>query len=196
MASIDPGVVQQMFGEDLSLFEAVMAGMLREYADLALPTRVSLADSIARGAMMARAHKLKGSAGMLGATRVMQLAAAAENALHNERPVEVIERILCDLAAALTTLRGEAQGRLQPSPRGAISPASTAAQCADDEKLDVDIEELRELLERHNLKAVDTVSEYAPSLSRRLGVDTFERLREAIVSLEFDHAAALLRDAV
>jgi hypothetical protein len=29
-----------------------------------------------------------------------------------------------------------------------------------------------------------------------LGVDTFERLQEAIVSLEFDHAAALLRDAL
>jgi CheY-like chemotaxis protein len=66
MSSIDAGVVQQMFGDDMSLFKSLLARMLREFADLALPLSVSPDDEAARNQLKERTHKLKGSAGMIG----------------------------------------------------------------------------------------------------------------------------------
>ncbi len=37
MPSIDAGVVQQMFGDDLTLFKSLLVRLLQEYADLAVP---------------------------------------------------------------------------------------------------------------------------------------------------------------
>ena len=76
MPSVDAVVVQQMFGDDVPMFKSLMARMLREFADLALPTSASADDQSARDGLKGRAHKLKGSAGMIGATRVMRLAGA------------------------------------------------------------------------------------------------------------------------
>src|SRR3984957_19967163 len=88
MSSIDAGVVQQMFGDDLPMFKSLLARMLREFSDLALPIEVSSDDQISRSDIKARAHKLKGSAGMIGATKVMRLAGAAEVALEERRPAD------------------------------------------------------------------------------------------------------------
>jgi Response regulator receiver domain/Hpt domain len=74
MSSIDAGLVQQMFGNDMVLFKSVLARMLRDFAEFALPISVSPDDQTSRSQLQGRSHKLKGSAGMIGATRVMRLA--------------------------------------------------------------------------------------------------------------------------
>jgi PAS domain S-box-containing protein len=109
MASIDAGTVQQMFGDDLSLFKSLLARMLVEFADFALPIAVSPSDQHNLSRIQGRAHKLKGSAGMIGATRVMRLAGAVEAALQDGRTMNVVERILRQLAAALIALREETE---------------------------------------------------------------------------------------
>jgi PAS domain S-box-containing protein len=109
MASIDAGTVQQMFGDDLSLFKSLLARMLVEFADFALPIAVSPRDQTNLSRIQGRAHKLKGSAGMIGATRVMRLAGAVEAALQDGRTMNVVERILRQLAAALIALREETE---------------------------------------------------------------------------------------
>jgi len=190
MTSTDAGVVQQMFGEDLTLFKSVLAILLRDYADLALPTS-PIDDPAARGEMIARVHKLKGGAGMLGATRVMQFAGAAEKALRDDRPAEAIEKILRKLAAAITTLRDEAQPFLNQQRDAAMRPSPALHPLTNPDA--VDLQELLALLESQNLAAVDKATEYAPALAGLLGVATSERLREAIENLDFDRAAALLR---
>src|ERR1700730_1509390 len=117
MSSIDAGVVQQMFGDDLPMFRSLLARMLRDFADLALPIAVSSDDQTSRNELKARTHKLKGSAGMIGATKVMRLAGAAEVALQDGRPADLVEGILGQLALALTTLREEAAHWLEkPEP--------------------------------------------------------------------------------
>jgi CheY-like chemotaxis protein/HPt (histidine-containing phosphotransfer) domain-containing protein len=116
--SIDACVVQQMFGDDVNLFKSVLVRMLRDYSDLARPACVSLTDEAARSRLADRAHKLKGSAGMIGATRVMRLAGAAEGALLQGRAVDVVERTLQHLAAALTTLGEEAEHYFAGQPQG------------------------------------------------------------------------------
>jgi len=184
MASIDAGVVQQMFGDDLTLFRSLLARMLRDYADLAVPSSVH--DSNRRGELTARTHKLKGSAGMVGATRIMRLAGAAERALEEDRPPDVLEGILAQLAAALVALREEAQPFFESQP---AVQATTGQDAGHGPANAADIEELCALLESQNLAAVDQFTDMSQALQPLLGEAGFERLRSAVEDLDFRLAA-------
>jgi PAS domain S-box-containing protein len=193
MASIDAGVVQQMFGDDLPMFKSLLARMLREFADLALPIAVPPDDETTRNEIKARTHKLKGSAGMIGATKVMRLAGAAEIALQDCRPAEFVEGILRQLAMALTTLREEAEC-LQASPE---PDAGAGAKVVQRPNIgNADIEELCALLECQNLAAIDKFELISPSLSGLVGAVRFDRLRDAIDNLNFQLGAELLRETL
>jgi PAS domain S-box-containing protein len=193
MSCIDAGVVKQMFGEDVALFKSLLARMLRDYADLALPISVSPDDQTLRSQLQGRAHKLKGSAGMIGATRVMRLAGVAEQALQECRPVNIVEGILRQLSSALTTLREEAEVLLARQPE---RDADTGARVAKPPNISTaDIDELCALLESQNLAAVDKFAVLSLSLSETLSAARFDRLRDAIVDLDFQGGAELLREA-
>jgi HPt (histidine-containing phosphotransfer) domain-containing protein len=109
ISRIDADVVHAMFGDDQSLFKSLLKRMLREYADLALPISIASIDQAARDLLEARAHKLKGSSGMIGATEVMRCAGETEQALRKKLPVEVADLTLSQLASALTTLLEEVE---------------------------------------------------------------------------------------
>ena len=190
IASIDVATIKQMFGDDMSLFKTVLGRMLRDYADLALPLTLSLDDPATLGELMARAHKLKGSAGMLGATRIMHLAGAVENALRQDRPIDTVERILDQLASALTTLGEEAQPLLEKQKE--LDGQSSATENRHNGI--ADIGELYALLESQNLDAVNKFRALSPSLSDVLGAARFERLRDAIDNLDFQLGAQMLRE--
>jgi CheY-like chemotaxis protein len=194
LPSIDVGVVQQMFGDDRGLFRSVLGRILREFAEFALPMSVSSADQASRSLLQGRAHKLKGSAGMIGATRVMKLAGAAEEALRHSRPVEMVEEILRQLAAALTKLREEAEPLLQEQRESNQNLGPAAASPPNMGKADVD--ELCALLEHQNLAAVERFGLLSPSLSGLIGAVRFERIREAVENLDFSLGAELLREAL
>jgi HPt (histidine-containing phosphotransfer) domain-containing protein len=123
MSFIDAGLVQQMFGDDLPLFKSLLTRILRDYADLALPICVSPDDQTTRSQLMGRAHKLKGSAGMIGAITLMRLAGATEKALQECRSADIVEGILGQLAVALVTLRDEAGLLMETQPARVQIPA-------------------------------------------------------------------------
>jgi HPt (histidine-containing phosphotransfer) domain-containing protein len=193
MPSIDASVVQQMFGDDLSMFKSLLTRMLRDYADLALPISVSADDQASGSELTARTHKLKGSAGMIGASGIMRLAGAAERALLELAPVEIVEGILRQLAVALTTLREEEQLLLEEQPV-VEDTGATAANRPNVSSTDID--ELCALLETQNIAAVDKFSLLSASLSERVGAVRFDRLRDAIDNLDFHLGAELLRQAL
>jgi PAS domain S-box-containing protein len=193
MPSIDASVVQQMFGDDLSLFKTLLTRMLRDYADLALPISVSADDQASGSELTARTHKLKGSAGMIGASGIMRLAGAAERALLELAPVAIVEGILQQLAGALTTLREEEQLLLEEQPV-VEDTGATAANRPNVSSTDID--ELCALLETQNIAAVDKFSLLSASLSERVGAVRFDRLRDAIDNLDFHLGAELLRQAL
>jgi signal transduction histidine kinase/DNA-binding response OmpR family regulator/HPt (histidine-containing phosphotransfer) domain-containing protein len=192
MKSIDAGVVQQMFGDDLSLFKSLLARMLRDYSDFALPIEVALDDDLACRQLKARAHKLKGSAGMIGATNVMRFAGAAERALQDSRPADVVEGILKKLAAALTTLREEATLVLQAE---SSQDATRDAHAEIAPHIDsAEIDALCALLEAQNLAAVDKFAVLSPALREMLDMASFDGLQDAVENLEFQLGAELLRE--
>jgi PAS domain S-box-containing protein len=189
--SIDAGVVQQMFGDDLALFESLLVRILRDFGDLALPIVVSCDDQAGRGLIQARAHKLKGSAGMIGATKVMRLAGAAETALREGRPADIVEGILGQLAQALTALREESDVMFEKHPkRDEDIAAKTSNRSIDNAEIDA----LYALLDSHNLAAIEKFDLLAPSLSALVGTVRFKRLREAIENLDFQLGGELLRE--
>ena len=190
LPSVDATVVQQMFGEDLSLFESLLARLLRDHADLALPAAPTVGDEAVREELRRRVHKLKGSAGMIGATSVARLAGAAEAALQQSRPADAI---LKKLASALITLREEAQPLLdRQSKRQAEAPRG-----APDAHFETaDIHELHALLHSQNLAAIDKFSALSPSLSEALGAERFQQLSTAVDNLEFTRGADLLRETL
>jgi PAS domain S-box-containing protein len=190
IASIDTVVVEQMFGDDLSLFKSLLARMLRDFADLALATPVAPDDPAARTEIKSRVHKLKGSAGMIGATKIMRLAGAAEVALQECRPADVVEEVLRQLASALAALREEAAHFLiSPERDPDVAPVMEDPQNAGR----ADVDELCALLECQNLAAIDKFCLLAPSLAALVGAVRFERLRDAIDNLDFQLGAELLR---
>jgi HPt (histidine-containing phosphotransfer) domain-containing protein len=192
-ASIDAGVVRQMFGGDSALFQSLLARLLRDYADLALPLLASLDDRTNRAQLKARTHKLKGSAGMIGATRVMQLAGAAESALEDGDPVEVVQGILTHLALALKTLREQTEPLLEQSRQSAKIGEKVPNQSGLGTE---EVAELCALLESQNLAAIDKFALLSGSLREVLSSVRFDRLREAIDELEFQRASELLREAL
>jgi HPt (histidine-containing phosphotransfer) domain-containing protein len=191
LKSLDAGVVQQMFGDDLALFKSLLARMLRDFSDLSLPITVTPHDRDAGRLLEDRAHKLKGSAGMIGATSVMRYAGAVERALQESRPPEAVEGILKKLAAALTTLKDEAKVMLDEAP---VKTASAGGDPSNDPCIDsADLDEFCSLLECQNLAAVDQFALMSPRLAELLGATQFERLRGAVENLDFQIGAELLR---
>jgi HPt (histidine-containing phosphotransfer) domain-containing protein len=178
MSSIDAGVVQQMFGDDISLFESLLVRLLRDYADLALPILVLPDDDTARNALKLRTHKLKGSAGMIGATNVARFAGAAETALQQARPVD---RILSKLATALITLREEARPLLAAQSGRAVTTGKTKN---DDPKINH---------ESQNLAALDKFAALSPVLIECMDAARYDRLSDALSNLDFRLGTELLR---
>jgi HPt (histidine-containing phosphotransfer) domain-containing protein len=182
-----------MFGDDLALFKSLLARVLREFAYLTLPISIACDDSVNRGELMARAHKLRGSAGVIGATKVRRLAGEAEEALEECRAWDFVVGIFGQLALALTTLREEADVLLQGQPEPRADQNREAENSPHIGALEID--ELCGLLESQNLAAIDKFGSLSSSLSERVGAVRFDRLRNAIENLDFELGAELLRQA-
>jgi CheY-like chemotaxis protein len=192
MPSIDAGVVQQMFGEDLLLFKSLLLRLLQEYTDFAVPIRVSPNDQIMHARLMGRAHKLKGSAGMIGATEIVRLAGATEKALQQARPADVVEGLLARLASALATLRDEAVPYLNRQAKCDATESTAGGGYTADL---AQINDLCVLLERQDLAALEKFKSLSLSLSEVLGALRFDRLRDAIDNLDFPQSLQLLCEA-
>ena len=142
-------------------------------------------------AMVRMAHNLKGVAGILGAVRLQELAAALETAVRNG-PDELdtaLGPVLTELTALLAELRTalapEAAATVEPSVAVAPDPESLAAAVAKlhiqlaegDPDADLSFDALRALL--------------GPAVGQPL-----DPVRQAIASYDFDKAARLLNAAL
>jgi CheY-like chemotaxis protein len=76
MHGVDYAGARAMLGDDAGLFRSLLGKLIRDFADVPLPTTGSERRELISHA--ARMHKLKGSAGLLGLTMVQGLAATIE----------------------------------------------------------------------------------------------------------------------
>ena len=129
-----------------------------------------------------RIHNLKGNAGNLGAIELMELAKAAEIAIHNQQldEAEAVER----LHLALETLINACRPCLSQS----ASPAIPAAASLSRRRLG----ELRTALLQHNLAALGLFAELEPAIAAACGAQTAETLAAAMRHLKFEDALSTL----
>jgi PAS domain S-box-containing protein len=173
--------VRQRLGGDLALLRFLLQRLLEDFAGI---QDDDLADP---AALASRLHKLKGSAGTLGARSLAQLAAQAEDACRAHKTRQLTE-LLPQLAASLADLRTASAGALQaPDEDDDAGPAAPVG--LDSAALAA----LREQLQRSDLAAMDGFKALSPQLRPLLGSQAFAALRQQVNNLQFDLAAAALQ---
>lgn len=190
---IDTGDAQRRMGNDAALFHRMVVRWLRDPGDTSMPAAPLDAAAFAGCAM--RMHRLKGSAGMLGANRIHALAGEAEAACRREdravmldsmaRLVDAIDRL--KVAAAPLLL---AQADAPPSTAAAVVAVGTIAAGSD---LPPDAVSRRvALLREQDMAALDCFELLSPALRQRMDATEHGCLSEDLANLEFKRAAAVL----
>lgn len=186
---IDTIEATRRFGSDFPLYASLLERLLHESEDLAEPCSPPQTEA-ARAALAARLHKLRGSAGLLGALTIFRLAGNAELAL---RPGDQLQGQLGDalraLARAVTTLRAASEPVLRQASTALATRSSRPAALGSSE-----LRELSELLHNQDLSAVERFQALAPALRDAWGEGRFEELRQAIEALDFRDATTMLSE--
>ena len=178
-------------GNDAVLFLSLLDGLIREFADLAVPALAAPEDGALRAALAARIHKLRGGLGTLGAHAVHRLATQAEQALvqpGGEAAASVAGlgeglRGLFHAAAPVLAARTAVPGR--PT---RIAATDTAHRPLSQQERD----EFVALLRRQELVALDRFVALAPRLRDEIGQDELQAMQAALDRLDFSGALELL----
>jgi HPt (histidine-containing phosphotransfer) domain-containing protein len=139
----------------------------------------------------ARLHKLRGSALIIGATGIANLAADAEAALDGpgERLTAAVRRLDAELqrmaASAAPVLQQEAL-RLEERHREQALHEGAAPLS------DADLAELRKLLAHQNLSVVQRLDALAGGVAARYGPEVLKSMRAAVQDFRFEAALALI----
>jgi PAS domain S-box-containing protein len=182
---IDSGDARARMSNDFDLFRSMLKRLLGEFSDVALP---ALADDSGALALHAgRMHKLRGSAGMLGAKAIQQLAGAAEAACA-AGDARRAAPLATNLAAELHRLQQSASSALLTVPH----PVEEELSREGGELASRDLAELIDLLHEQRLSAMDRFRTLSPQLRRHLSSDMYERVREHLDNLRFSDAAEVL----
>jgi HPt (histidine-containing phosphotransfer) domain-containing protein len=182
---------------DVKLFLKMLGWIDTDFADIAAIDKpedviLKLASEASRGSLRERVHKLRGSAGTIGAHHVHALATLAEASL-NSRNGEETEQVLA-LARALSLL---VQASRPVVAEGLEKAALSAAESASDVAPagQQSLETLASLLRSQDLQALDMLNQMNGPLAAALGTDTFLAMSNAMEMLDFPRALAQLEKA-
>lgn len=186
LAGVDVAAAAERMGGDWALFASILRRLPGEFADLMAPTQTE-PNEAGRAALLARVHKLRGSAGILGAAEIHQLAVETEAALR--MPGTSLQPLLQRMAKALVDLREavatsvdtETRNRTNSLLHGAALPLTTAQR-----------DGLANLLRQSDLAAMGRIEELAPALHASLGTLAADQLLAAAQALDFEQARQLL----
>ena len=188
------GAKRLMMG-DAGLFANLLQRFTRDY-DGVIPSLAESEGTEQREALTARVHKLRGSSGMLGVTRVHAIASQLETALREGAPevgdmiASLNEALQQVIAAAGTAFPTPAAHPKAPRPAGAAEPAPVALPASTLQA----IEALRHLLEQQDLAAIQNFDALAPDLLDLMGAQMLAPLSQAVHALDFASAARMLSD--
>lgn len=179
---IDAREAETRLGGDTELFRLLL-GRLREDIGAARGSRLLSGD---RRVSKAWLHKLRGTAGNLGARQLRLRAGEAERAMATEDDAL--------LSPAMEALNAEMQRVVDGIDRADLwedrrPPAATSESPPLDPTT---VERAMRLLEEQSFGAVDVIKEAAPALAARLGASAFADLQTAVAGLDFATARALL----
>ncbi|MDD3445137.1 MAG: PAS domain S-box protein, partial [Zavarzinia sp.] len=175
---IDAAEADLRLNGDGDLFMSALARLLEDCRDM--PDDDA---GWSRSELAARLHRLRGSAGSIGATTLARLAGALEAQLSEGADNGTIHLCLTEIRAAIDDLRQSSKDAL-----ASLAPAGPASGETEGRE----IAALARMLERHDLAAVGAFTTLAPVLKARLPSADFEILHRTIAALQFEEALAIL----
>ncbi len=186
---VDSAQAAQRLGGDLDLWLKSLQRMFSEVGAWARDDSDLPADVDARRTLAARLHKLRGMAGTLGITGIMEQARELETGLLQPTPASDLPAVWRALQSALATLQRHCEPVLQVARQSGV--ASSAGQV---EASEADLAQLLDLLQRQDLDALTWWRTRALWLQGRFGVTLFERVSHLLDELDFAGASVALTD--
>ncbi len=187
LPGINPDGLGATLRKDEKLFTKLLSHMLEEFEDVASAPEPVALDALPE--LGRRMHKLKGSSGALGATKLYDAAGLAERACV-DGDAERASRCVATVASALNQLR-EGFAR-----HGASDAVAAPAQQRDSVDLAREIPLLHTQLRTNDLEALENVTRLTPALREHMGDEPFARFHKLVDALQFETAASALADAV
>ena len=203
IAGIDMAAARARLDGDLMLFARLLRRLCDEFSDLAVIDVHTLRPTD-RIALVARMHKLVGSAGVLSATGVQTAAAAAERAWRAEggdapdglMAPDATEASAASPSATFAALAGALRQLMQASEPWLSElgeDQSRVPMGGEPEPLDLQAcAELQTLLQRQDLAALVRFATLAPALRRAWHPQRFAALQSAVDRLDFPAALTLM----
>ncbi len=188
LESVDIDDAMRRLDNDMCFFHSAIRQLLDEYGALihdAVPSTVTQA---ARAELAARMHKLKGSAGIVSAKTVQQLAGALESRMRAAYERQDIDAMWRDLQRAFAALADDAKRLLDDATQGAgDAPVPDAAPVADDA-----LAAFVALLKRKDLSALERFDADRAAFGARFGAGACGEMASALERLEFGAVLAVL----
>ncbi|QCB47200.1 CHASE domain-containing protein [Hydrogenophaga sp. PAMC20947] len=194
---IDANSAEVRLDHDLKLFLRMLGWINSDFTDLVAIISLEqitshLNSDRSRNDLRGRVHKLRGSAGTLGANQLHALATAAEDSLTHSRGDEA-QRVLA-LSQGLRQLIAASQAAINEGLKQesqSLDVSSSQAQPASQKTLKA----LADLLRAHDLQALDMLTDMKGALANKVGAEKTMALSHAMESLDFTHALRLLEEA-
>jgi PAS domain S-box-containing protein len=175
--------------DDLELFKTSLRRILDEFSDISLE-RAARTEEVLNG-LAARMHKLGGSASMLGAKVIQQMAI--------ETRAACVARDF-DRAAGLARTLGEQLHALRESAAATLdegqSEEGDGAAVAPSELNFAQIEDLARTLRRQHLSGLQQCNELSSQLRGLMGSEAFQVLRDHVKNLRFTEGVRMLEEGL
>ena len=186
IAGIDTAAVRHRTNNDLHFFRRLLSRLISEYEQFRKPEPFPQ-ESQDRAVMAALVHKLAGNAGLLGAEQLCESAKLFERALRDNSS-EQVSQLYQDFTGIFQSLVAAAEPVL-----ASLSAELNAQADSDSEDSGPpDIDRLLIELKAHKFTAVQYYRAEQPKLRKLLDREQFNQLDEAINTLNFEMAIAVL----
>lgn len=185
---IDMAGVANRLGDDVDLFRLMLSRLLSEFEAELKPEALRQAAQLDAADLASRMHKLRGSAGLLGATALQQKAATLEQVLRHPDPGQRVDELLSDVSSAFADLAHQtapflAQHGVRPA-NAAGGPASVDPQA---------LARFVTMLQEQDLAALEQYAAALPAIQAQLGEGAQQQVWEALQTLDFAQVLSLLQ---
>lgn len=182
-----------LFQGDLDLFEFSLRRLFEEHNDLdsVVANKLNVSEQEYRHLLATKIHKLRGSAGMVGAKELYSMASQAEISLRKVKQEEQKD-LLSDIVDSLKALQKNSVQFLDEQVK--IKEKLKNSSDSQAEKMDkLAFEQLILALENNDLSATDTVENHALNITALIGEEAFSEFNHQVEVLNYAKAADILK---
>jgi PAS domain S-box-containing protein len=187
VSGLDVREIARDLNYDAAEYAVMLSRLVRDGAEIAATDNTAFDQPEARALLASRVHKLRGSAGVLGAKALFSHASQLDDALKRNHTSAQALPLLQALRVCYSELSAAVAPWIQRVQASSPVPAPDAEQPGELQLLT-----LLELLQNNDLAALRLVSELTPGLRAALGEQRFQAFQSAVSALNFTEAAELV----